>query len=69
MSKIRKAKRLRQPNVPSFTGPVAIEPQSLSTAENAPLFDYSHIKRDLTRIGILAGSFIIILVALSFFIR
>jgi hypothetical protein len=29
--------------------------------------DYSQIKRDLGRIGILAGSFIIILVVLSFF--
>jgi hypothetical protein len=29
--------------------------------------DYSQTKRDLTRIGILAGSFILILVILSFF--
>lgn len=31
--------------------------------------DYTHIKRDLSRIGILAGSFFIILIALSFFIK
>ena len=29
--------------------------------------DYSETKRDLTRIGILAGAFILILVILSFF--
>jgi hypothetical protein len=29
--------------------------------------DYSQTKRDLTRIGILAGAFILALVALSFF--
>lgn len=31
--------------------------------------DYSHIIRDLKRIGILAGSFFVILVALSFFLN
>lgn len=30
--------------------------------------DYSHVKRDLRRIGILAGSFVLILIALSFFL-
>ena len=31
--------------------------------------DYTHIKRDLGRIGALAGAFFVILVALSFFLR
>ena len=31
--------------------------------------DYSHVKRDLRRIVLLASSFVVILVALSFFIR
>lgn len=31
--------------------------------------DYTHVKRDLRRIGVLAGSFLIILVALSFFLN
>lgn len=31
--------------------------------------DYSYIYRDLKRIGILAGSFFVILVVLSFFLR
>ena len=32
-------------------------------------FDYTYIKQDLRRIAVLAGSFIVILVGLSFFIR
>jgi hypothetical protein len=31
--------------------------------------DYTYVKKDLTRIGILAGSFFVILVVLSFFLR
>jgi ABC-type spermidine/putrescine transport system permease subunit I len=31
--------------------------------------DYTHVKRDLSRIGVLAGSFLVILVVLSFFIK
>jgi hypothetical protein len=31
--------------------------------------DYTHIRRDLRRIGMLAGGFFVILVALSFVIR
>ena len=31
--------------------------------------DYTYVKKDLTRIGILAGSFILVLVVLSFFLR
>jgi hypothetical protein len=40
------------------------------TAGNKPFEfkpDYSQVKRDLTRIGILAGTFVVILVVLSFF--
>jgi hypothetical protein len=32
-------------------------------------FDYTYVKKDLSRIAVLAGSFIVILVALSFFIK
>ena len=32
-------------------------------------FDYTYVKKDLGRIGILAGSFIVILVVLSLFIH
>ena len=31
--------------------------------------DYTHVKRDLSRIGVLAGSFFVILIVLSFFIK
>ena len=31
--------------------------------------DYSHTKRDLTRIGLLAGFFFAALIALSFFLK
>jgi len=31
--------------------------------------DYTYVKKDLTRIGTLAGFFIVVLVALSFFLR
>ncbi|MBV6394543.1 MAG: hypothetical protein HFACDABA_00108 [Anaerolineales bacterium] len=31
--------------------------------------DYTHVKQDLTRIGILAGTFFVLLIALSFFLR
>ena len=31
--------------------------------------DYTHVKRDLSRIGVLAGSFFALLIVLSFFIK
>ena len=31
--------------------------------------NYTHIKRDLSRIGVLAASFFVILIALSFFLK
>jgi hypothetical protein len=31
--------------------------------------DYTHVKRDLTRIGTLAGGFFVALIVLSFFLR
>lgn len=76
MSKVRKAKKLRQPNVPLSTGPaLALGGGAERAAEaagpevNASEFDYTDTKKDLTRIGVLASTFIVILVVLSFFIR
>jgi len=76
MSKQKKAKKARRPNIPLATGPTLAAAggmEAISIAgrgESAPsAFDYTHIKKDLTRIGILAASFIVILVVLSFFIR
>jgi hypothetical protein len=31
--------------------------------------DYSYVKKDLTRIGTLAGFFIVVLIVLSFFLK
>lgn len=31
--------------------------------------DYTHVKRDLSRIGLLAGTFFVLLIVLSFFLR
>ncbi len=47
-------------------------PTSLSAASSAPVEfnpDYSDVKKDLKRIGSLAGFFIAALVALSFFLK
>ena len=75
MSKVKKARRLRRPNIPMAVGPTTAVGGGLETIQAAPAsrseaapaaFDYSHIKKDLARIGVLAGSFIAILVVLSF---
>jgi hypothetical protein len=41
--------------------------KSTTTAEFNP--DYGPVRKDLKRIGILAGTFFVILVTLSFFLR
>ena len=42
-----------------------------STTRTATEFnpDYTHVKRDMKRIGTLAGSFFVLLIVLSFFIK
>ncbi len=73
MSKVKKARKLRRPNIPMAVGPITaagggeeaaatVRPVRAETVN----FDYTHIKKDLTRIGILAASFILLLVGLSF---
>ena len=44
---------------------------SISASNRASEFnpDYTYIKRDLGRIGVLAGSFFALLIVLSFFIK
>jgi hypothetical protein len=77
MSKQKKAKKARRPNIPMAAGPLVatgggmegVSARSGIETTQAVNFDYTHIKKDLTRIGILAGSFIVILVVLSFIIR
>ncbi len=75
MSKIRKARKLRTPNVPtSFepTAPVVAAIDRGETRVSEPVssqFDYSHTMGDLRRIGILAGGFIVVFIALTFIVR
>ena len=54
------AKKNRRTTTVSMTG-------STTRTEFNP--DYTHVKRDLSRIGILAGSFFGLLIVLSFFIK
>jgi hypothetical protein len=42
-------------------------PSTVTRTEFKP--DYTYVKRDLARIGTLAGFFIVVLVVLSFFLR
>lgn len=78
MSNKKKPKKLRTPNVPLAAAPPRAMDARGGGAEQASAprpdparaqFDYTYVKKDLTRISILAGSFIVLLVALSFFIR
>lgn len=48
------------------TTSVSMTPSSTRTEFNP---DYTHVKRDLVRIGTLAGFFFVALIVLSFFIR
>lgn len=49
------------------TTTVSVSPASPARTEFNP--DYSDIKKDLARIGSLAGFFIVVLIVLSFFLR
>jgi len=53
-------------SVPEVTTKSTIRARATTTEFNP---DYKAIKDDLKRIGILAGSFFVILVVLSFFLR
>lgn len=74
MSKRRRKKRDRRPNLPPDTLRAAA-----STRVKEPLSslqawydfdpDYNYVVKDLKRIGTLAGSFIFLLIVLSFFLR
>jgi len=48
------------------TTSVSMTPPTTRTEFNP---DYTYVKRDLARIGTLAGFFIVVLVVLSFFLR
>ena len=59
-------KRKRQTRKRSSTSR-AVKQERRTSMEFNP--DYSHVIQDLRRIGILAGSFILVLVVLSFFLN
>ena len=76
MSAKKKPKKLRRPNIAIASvgsGPA----ESRGGGHESPLrveagrgaFDYTHVRQDLRRIGILAGGIVTLLVVLSFFIR
>ena len=75
MSKKQKVRKLRRPNISMKSTPLSLgetarnaAPWQPTTAEatSSVTFDYTHIKRDLKRIGLLAVSLITALVVLSF---
>jgi hypothetical protein len=51
------------------TKPVAEAAPRVAKIEAAPAEEYKYVKADLRRIGLLAGSFTVILIALSFIIK
>ena len=64
----KQKRRVSAPAEPSAFAPSATgTTRAAYTQEFNP--DYSHVKRDLRQIGIMAGSFFVILVVLSFFLR
>jgi hypothetical protein len=64
----KKTKRQLRKNAASYFAPTNGENSATSRTSNFNP-DYSHILKDLRRIGTLAGSFILILIVLSFFIH
>ncbi len=80
MSKQKKAKKERRTNVyagaslsaasaPNGGGGAVPAAPAVERKATSTIFDYSYVKKDLARIGVLAGSFITILIVLSFFIN
>jgi hypothetical protein len=49
--------------------PVAVNPAARASYTQEFNPDYTHINHDLKQIAIMAGSFLVVLVALSFFLR
>jgi hypothetical protein len=71
VSKKRRRKRDRRPNLPVET---RTSTKARSVAQPLPETgdfnpDYTYVLEDLKRIGILAGTFIALLIILSFFLR
>ena len=58
---------VRQVDTPAPAAARSFSRRATSTTEFAP--DYTYVKKDLKRIGTLAGSFFVLLIILSFIIR
>lgn len=74
MGRKRKKSQYRRPAVaPSPTGPTSFvtEPRPVDSFGRSRSFnpDYTHVREDLRRIGLLAGSFIVLLIVGSFLFR
>ena len=67
MPKKQKRRVSTPAETPGYTPSVTGTSRATYTQEFNP--DYSHVKRDLRQIAIMAGSFFVILVVLSFFLR
>lgn len=74
MSKKHRKKRVRRPNLPPAT--LGVAEQTIVEKTRSPLQrtqefnpDYAYVTKDLKRIGTLAGTFIVLLIALSIFLR
>lgn len=65
--KQKRSVSVSQPKVENVVKPSVAAPSRTSTAEFKP--DYTYVIKDLKRIGVLAGSFFVILIALSIFLR
>lgn len=61
----KRSNRTASVSTPAVSAPVKVSRSSV--AEFNP--DYTYVKKDLAKIGIMAGTFITILVILSFFLR
>ncbi|MHB8112626.1 MAG: hypothetical protein ACYDHA_04105 [Bellilinea sp.] len=65
--KQKRSVSVSQPKIETAVKPSIAAPSRTSTAEFKP--DYAYVIKDLKRIGVLAGSFFVILIALSIFLR
>jgi hypothetical protein len=74
VSKKRRRKKDRRPNIPKQTirassGATGVPQKRVLRTSQDFNPDYSHVYRDLKRIGTLAGFFVVLLIVLSFVLR
>lgn len=71
MSKKYKRQVRKEATAPAAASATTTGTAARTSSASLPVFnpDYSYVIKDLRRIGVLAGSFIAILVILSFFLR